>query len=491
MIQSIKKFLFSKKNNRVISVSITVIYFLFNLYVILNHECWRDESQAWLIVKNLSYVDIFKELCVEGHPCLWFLLIAPFAKLGLSFYHFNLISLFLCTISVYIMMEKSSFLIICKLFLVFSSAFFFYNPIICRVYSLILFLVTLICSLYKKRANYPLIYMLLVSLLIQTHIMMYGLCFGLALEFANKCVRDSNKSKKEKIIICLLPIISTSLLFLELIPRIDYPAYTDTSIQTIINNISFSRIIDKLQNLGYVSWGWKSKTTVMIPFLVFMLLSIIQLMIIVKNKKIKNYISEYTISIFGIGYYLAIYIFVYSSHSQLASVLMIIVYASIWLLCEKDDSVTKNYSYIFIVLASMLTFIPAQSILRYDINKNYSNSKDFAFFIEKNIENNSIITIEDGEGYNTPVIAYVDSIRKDISFYTLTLNKKYVYNSWINLNKYEKLSEKEIVDKCLALGNKRVYYISNEKKEENDNLTLIYEAVGSFTNEDYWLYRIN
>lgn len=491
MMQSIKKFLFSKKNNRVISVSITVIYFLFNLYVILNHECWRDESQAWLIVKNLSYSDIFKELCVEGHPCLWFLLIAPFAKLGLSFYCFNLISLFLCTIAIYVMMEKSPFPTICKLFIIISSVFFFYNPIICRVYSLIVLLVTLICSLYKNRMNYPLLYMLLVSLLMQTHIMIYGLGFGFALEFANKYIKNCNKSKIKKILICALPVISTLLLFIELIPRTNYPAYTDTSIKTIISNISITRIIHKLQNLGYVSWGWTNKKTVIIPLLFFVLLGILQILIIIKNKKLNNYIGEYIISIIGIGYYLGVYIFVYSSHSQLASVLMIIVYASIWIFCEKNDNITKKYSYMFIILASILTFVPAQSILRYDIKNNYSNSKDFAYYIENNVENNSIITLEDGEGYNTPVIAYVDSKRKDISFYTLTLNQEYVYNSWIYLNRYETLSENEIISKCLEFKQPNIYYISNERKEENDNFVLIYESVESFTDEDYWLYKIN
>ena len=490
MLSCIKEFLFRTKKQKIVSIIVTACYFLLHLYVVLNHECWRDESQAWLIAKNLSYIDIFKELCVEGHPCLWFMIIAPFAKLGLSFYYFNFISLALCTMAVYLLMEKGPFCIFTKMAIVSSSMFLYFNPVVCRIYSLIVILVVFILMIYEDRLIHPILYILLVSLLMQTHIMIYGLAFGLAIEYCFSFY-NTNNTKKLKAFVFVLPILSTLLLFFELTPRVDYPAYTDVSINTIIQNINFGRIIHKLENLGYVSWGWNNNLSVFVPLGIFTFLGIIQILLIRKSSSIKKYISELTISFFGINYYLSLYIFVYSSHSQLASVLMIIVVASTWIICSKEDKISKIPTTLFIIIASMLTFIPAQSILRSDISGNYSNSKNVAAYIEKNIENNSIIALEDGEGYNTPIIAYVTSKRNDIKFYSLTLDKYYTYNSWIYLNNYKPFKIEEIIDKSLKINNNgNIYYLSNDKKKEKTNFSLVFESYGSFTNEDYYLYKI-
>ena len=65
---------------------------VFNVLLALRHESWRDEAQAWLMAKNLSFTELFKELSYEGHPCLWFLVLMPFAKLGLPYMTVKLVS---------------------------------------------------------------------------------------------------------------------------------------------------------------------------------------------------------------------------------------------------------------------------------------------------------------------------------------------------------------------------------------------------------------
>ena len=46
----------------------------------LFHEMWRDEIQAWLIVRDShSVADLFRNLRYEGHPALWYVLLAPFS----------------------------------------------------------------------------------------------------------------------------------------------------------------------------------------------------------------------------------------------------------------------------------------------------------------------------------------------------------------------------------------------------------------------------
>ena len=360
MINNIFNIFKYKINSKKISIIVTGMYFLFHLFVVINYECWRDESQAWLIAKNLSYIDIFKELCVEGHPCLWFLLIAPFAKLGMSFYYFNLISLSLCTIAVYILLRYSPFSFLVNIAIIFSSMFLYYNPVVCRSYSMISLLVVILAKEFNNRENHPILYSLLISLLIQSHIVIYGLCFGLMVELIIFLARNNKISSKHRIISVLLPILSSILLFIELIPRKNYPAYTSITITSVIDNLNINWIIRKLNSIGYVSWGIRNKVIIIAILIIFLILSIMQIILIIKNDNHK-FTNRILISFCAIGYYFAISILAYSSHSQLASILMMTVVFSAWIICENNEY-PKHPTIVFLLLASALTFIPSQSI---------------------------------------------------------------------------------------------------------------------------------
>ena len=76
-----------------------VLYVSLHLFLILHHEAFRDEAQAWTIAKNTTLSELFADLSIEGHPCLWFLIIRPFAKLGMSYRYFGMISLVFMGIS--------------------------------------------------------------------------------------------------------------------------------------------------------------------------------------------------------------------------------------------------------------------------------------------------------------------------------------------------------------------------------------------------------
>lgn len=71
-----------KKNK--FNIIITVIYAIITLVIIMYHENWRDEAQSWLIARELGLIDIFKQMKYEGHPALWYLILAPFAKLRIT-----------------------------------------------------------------------------------------------------------------------------------------------------------------------------------------------------------------------------------------------------------------------------------------------------------------------------------------------------------------------------------------------------------------------
>ena len=73
--------LFPEQNTLRLLVWLT--HFLFVFFTASRHEPWADESQAWLLSRDVSLFQlIFERIRYEGTPPLWHILIMPFAKMG-------------------------------------------------------------------------------------------------------------------------------------------------------------------------------------------------------------------------------------------------------------------------------------------------------------------------------------------------------------------------------------------------------------------------
>ena len=55
---------------------VLLIYVVLIFIVVLNHEQWADEAQAWLLARDSSLFGLlFKNMRYEGHPPLWHLIL--------------------------------------------------------------------------------------------------------------------------------------------------------------------------------------------------------------------------------------------------------------------------------------------------------------------------------------------------------------------------------------------------------------------------------
>ena len=61
----------------VLICNVTMLYFM--------HEPWRDEAQAWLLVRDNNLFGLLSQLKYDGHPSLWYILNFPIVKLRLPF----------------------------------------------------------------------------------------------------------------------------------------------------------------------------------------------------------------------------------------------------------------------------------------------------------------------------------------------------------------------------------------------------------------------
>ena len=72
-----------KKN--LINIVVLVLYAVLLFMIMGRHEPFRDEAQQWLLARDLSVPALIRQMSYEGHPCLWYLILMPFAKAGLPF----------------------------------------------------------------------------------------------------------------------------------------------------------------------------------------------------------------------------------------------------------------------------------------------------------------------------------------------------------------------------------------------------------------------
>jgi len=185
-------------------LAVAVGYFGLNLLLVLNHEPWRDEANPWQIAKALRLDNLFEVLRVEPHPPLWFLILAPFAKLGLPYITTNLISLTIMTLAVFLLARHGPFSKKAVILIAMSAAFFYFNPVISRNYCLVAMGVVVVAMAYKSRLEHPLRYAGALMLLCQSHFLAMGLAGVLTVAFGVEYLRKFGWARIGRLAIGLL-----------------------------------------------------------------------------------------------------------------------------------------------------------------------------------------------------------------------------------------------------------------------------------------------
>lgn len=473
------------KKNR-LAIGITIAYFLFHFYLILHHEAWRDEAQAWVIAKNTTLPELFADLCVEGHPCLWFLLIRPFAKLGFSFYWFSLISLFLMTIACYLFFKYSPFHIITKFIILCSSLFLYINPVISRSYSLIVLLMVLICCVWKKRFERPILYGILVSLLFQTHILMVGFGIGLIIDILIEYIKNKNRKALYAFFISLGSFV---LLFFELFQRSNTTNVVIVSAPFLLNSIFNKDIFRRLYVsaiklfINFCTIGEKgAKIAAIITILIFA----IEVIIIIKNNIFAYGYRILIPGVLGVMAIISISCLVYGVDMHMSACLLSIELFFCWQIFGLSMQ-TKYLSSFMIVFLLSLTITPTINRARIDLITYNSTSKDMSNYILTNLSEDDVVVVSQEE-YFVPIYAYVSS-KSSIKFWSVDTEKEYKMHKWgQNEIGYDVAQIKEIAEKYFPKNN--LYYLSNKERYENEFKTDYYNNAPSYFGESYWLYKL-
>lgn len=364
-------------NNPVMQRKLYFIVFVFYAALVLlgtfHHESWADEAQAWLLVRDNSFLQLLKILPSEGHPPLWYLLILPFVKSGVPYESVKFLSAVISIAATGILLFRTNLHIIIKVLLPFSYYFIYGYAVFARSYCLILFFTAVIIWLYPLRFKKPLLYALCIIGLFNTHVLAFSFCFGLTLLFLADAIQQ--KLADKQIILCTIAMLAGGLYLLPYLGTHEMVSFFGT--ETANHYQRLLAAIDSALFPGH-------------PLISLIIFSVLVFTMVQKPK-------AFILLLTGIAGILYILAFRYTGNEKHAGVLLL-VFLCVCCIAEVYNTgpvfpKLNLGKYNFIVLAIVLALQIPKGYSHYiaDIHKPYSSSGAAAAYIKKHSLYDNII----------------------------------------------------------------------------------------------------
>ena len=474
-----------KQGNELKKVGITIVlivYCVLNIILIMHHEAWRDEAQAWCIAKNLSVKEIFKLMATEGHLMPWFLILKTFYLLGGEFAWISIISLIVMVVTALIILVKSPFPSFMKVLLVFSPLCFYYNAVIARCYCLVSF--ALVCTAYlrKIRDYRPIIYGLSVALVMQTHVLILPLGLALTIEsFIELFIVKKNRNSKNYLSI-LIQFVSLIFAVMELYQGNKPTSYHVTP-KAILSRVEYNSVTSNFRTItDRMYTNSLSKTIALIAIALFLIVTWYSFI----DNHAQNSLNEILIVLVGLLGYISIVALIRAcDHIQMALIFYELLMFGLWIVLDRlgNEAKVSFYSICLLAIVVILSFFNEFVDIKFELTNNYSNSKEMARDIVEEIPYGSTIYVNQSDTL-TSVYAYVGDKRKDISFWDVDVEEPFkciIRGS--NIDRKTPINRNDRV-------NMEQYWLTDRDCADMDNFQMIMSETGNNKwDEVFYLYQ--
>lgn len=422
-------------------------YLIFNGVLLARHELWRDEANVWLMARELSPFQLFEEIRYQGHPCLWYLLLMPFAKAGLPFGIMSCISCFIMAVAAGLFLFKAPMGKAVKTVALFSPIFTYYYAVIARNYCLIALLLVLLALYYPKRNEKCFLYGMLLGLLVQSDIIILMAAGMISLMWLVENLRQCYIKKSLSPFLNILrgiwiPLFSLILLILQFIHVSDSPVYQ-------ISRYGIKELLTEV--IHYVYWILIRLTGRHILFCQIFLFMLFLIMLVV-SFKIKN---AWAAIVFWSAYlFEAVFsVMIYQLHIWHFIALCFVLMWTIWVLyLQKEEKKPAGKAAgrallgmeIMIILLSVCMFLrwndkEESSSLANALNGVYSDGVYTSEYIRENIPEDALL-VTVNVPYASTVLAYLPAY----DFYFAGNGQKETYADW-STEQEKKISFEELL----------------------------------------------
>ena len=455
-----------KKSDKVFLALITVFSVVMPLVLIPFHEQWRDEAQAWLLVRDCNFIELLKMLKYEGHPLLWYLILMPFAKMGLPFSFINYISWFFASCGIVLFIFKAPFGKAVKAITAISPVFVYWLPVVARSYSLVPLMLFVMAYIYHERKEKAVIYGVFIALLVNLHILMAGICGALLLNELIDIIIDAvkkNKVSKQRYIGFACGFIGCLVMVIQMWGCMEQNGVVKVEIGQIsyLAKAYQNSIIFQMHMFGF--WKMEFYLFMMLMFLLFLAIMFIMLL---------KYRRQLIMLVCGVGFDLFVTLLLFVPNGQKAQLIYIMLLFIAWTLrTDTDDGLKKiqtdkkdiRYSTAFALMISIMLAVNIancwKSVIIYDIGNKFSSGKAAAEYLDANSDECSVvIPIDDMLG------ASASAHTKKVRFWNM-YNNEYCDYAILNMQRaYAMYDFEQYINKTEKDENGEEHYTNSVKE---------------------------
>ncbi len=477
------------KKEFLIGTILLAIYLIVNIILLVGHELWRDEANVWLFARDASPIQLLREIKYQGHPCLWYFMVMPFAKLGLPFKTISVLSFLVMAAAAGVFAYKAPFHPVTKFFCLFSPMFSYYYPVVARNYCLIALILILLAYFYPKRMEKSVLYGLLLGLLVQADTIALATAGLISCMWLWECVSKSIKEKSRMPLVqgakgLWIPLVSLLFWILQFYQVSDSPEYQ-------MRVLGPGEFLKEIRNFSYHILGRMTGQGELFSLFIILLFLIAGIWISIKRKNVWPMLVMAGAFLFEVIFS----IMVYQLHIWHYIALC---FSLIWFLWVGNSA--KPVSEGLLILLGITMFIrwnapEENSSLINAITGLYSDGIHVAEYMEEHIGPEEVILSTDVSEAST-VQAYLG---KEYAFYYAGSLKKETYA------KYNEEQTQMITWEQLESGLKKVfpdreavYFLASPTNcvedipgEVKSSWEICYQTKEkSARGEDYTLYRI-
>lgn len=478
-------------NKKKLLLFLLVEYVLINLILLLYHEPWRDEAQIWLLARDVPVWKLPAQMAFEGNPCLWHLLMVPFARLGIPCFMQNVISYLAVTAAAFLLVYRSDFPYGVKALLLCSPFLTYYYGVIAGSYCLIPLFLFLLADWFPTRKEKPVRYMIVTALLMQTHTIMFATSFLIMLCYLTETAVDRMAKRDgtnyvKRAFSALLPVVSSALLFYQLM---NAGAGGWLKVKTADPYRTVQKMLEEYGEAVKKLCG-------LFPVIGFAFLGMGILFLLVLLIR-RGSAAKYTVAVVAVGtivYQLWFYAMVYGCSLQRFMTMGLVIIWGMWIMRAQGAGRGRYHpgEAVFCLFA-VLVLLHTVSDMRADIDGPYSNGREAAEYIRQNLEQDAVYVV-DSQAECSSIYPYLE---KGTFVYAPT-GQPYTYvtkdGHWTD--RMDASAFKEWMDAYDSQG-KPVYFISStvtnyiEGDGAADTFTLLYEsAEPSVKKEDFKIYKV-
>ena len=489
-----------QKTDTVILAAVFLGYLIFNGILLARHELWRDEANVWLMAKELSPFQLFLEIKYQGHPCLWYLLIMPFAKVGLPFRTISFISYLIMAASAGLFLFKAPLGKIVKAAVVLGPIFTYYYAEIARNYCLIALLLVLLALYYPKRNEKCVLYGLLLGLLVQSDMVVLMAAGMISLmwpcENLWKCCKERTKEPFLNSLKGIwIPLFSLFLLIAQFYHVSDSPVFQ-------ISSYGFMDLLKEIRN--YSCWIMIRLTGRGEIFCqIFLLLSLALLLVV--SARLKNIWAAVVLT--------AAYLFeavfsvlIYQLHIWHFIALCFVMLWTVWVLYLQKEEVKPVGRVVGIALFGLQALVLVLSVcmfMRWNYKEEassldnalhgvYSDGVYTAEYIKQNISPDALM-VSVNVPYASTVIAYLP----EYTFYFAGNGQRETYADWSD-EQGRRISFEELLEWIrTSFPEQSEFYLLDSEDScltEADRLAeceVLYQTLEETARgEEYTIYRV-